>query len=302
MGAERKSKVAWYNAHLGGNLDGELRNKISGLLDKFGIALEDEAKKSKINIYSSFAIFREFHLIVVITSNIVVYIATPSTGGTVRMIFQDFRDAPKQPDIDEICQIAHDRYGWTEFWHFEFPSDILQKNDNNVSQILLIKAKEEVQQEKERLEKEAKLVKINPIFKGREFLAEDDLCFVLIPFQPAFLRLYTEYIKPTLENIGFRVLKANDIFTSTEIIEDIWELINKSRIVVADVTGKNANVFYELGITHTLGKDYIIITQNSEDVPFDVQHRRYFPYVDDKNGWLVLRQDLEKAVKAIMKR
>ena len=61
-------------------------------------------------------------------------------------------------------------------------------------------------------------------------------------------------------------------------MEDIWELINKSRIIVADVTGKNANVFYELGISHTIGKDYIVLTQNELDVPFDLKHRRYFKY------------------------
>lgn len=231
-----------------------------------------------------------------------MYVTSPSAGGSVRAIYLDLRKDPKQPNIDELCQIVHDRYGWTHFWHVQFQSDILQRDANDIYKELLAKAKEEVQEEITRLENEAKLVRINPIFKGRDFLVEDDLCFVLMPFQPPFLRIYTDHIRPTLESMGFRVLKSDDIFTSTEIIEDIWELINKSRLIVADVTGKNANVFYELGITHTVGKDYIIITQNKQDVPFDVQHRRYFSYVDNDDSWQALRQDLEKAVKALMKR
>ena len=50
----------------------------------------------------------------------------------------------------------------------------------------------------------------------------------------------------------------------------IWESINRARIVIADTTTRNPNVFYEIGICHTLGKDVILITQDSEDVPFDL--------------------------------
>lgn len=91
-------------------------------------------------------------------------------------------------------------------------------------------------------------------------------------------------------------MKADDIFTPTAIMEDIWEYINKSRLIVADVTGKNPNVFYELGIAHTIGKDVIILTQNEDDVPFDLKHLRYIKYIDNKNGWESLSADLDKFV------
>jgi hypothetical protein len=128
-------------------------------------------------------------------------------------------------------------------------------------------------------------------------MIEDDLCFVLMPFDPPFLRLYEDHIKPSLTKMGLRVMIANDIFTPTEIIEDIWGSINKARLIVADVTNKNPNVFYELGMAHTVGKDVIILTQNKEDVPFDLRHLRYFPYVDDEVGWQTLRENLERAVR-----
>ena len=55
-------------------------------------------------------------------------------------------------------------------------------------------------------------------------------------------------------------------------------MICKSSVVVCDLTGKNANVFYEAGIAHSLGKDVILITQSADDVPFDLRHLRYIPY------------------------
>jgi hypothetical protein len=130
-----------------------------------------------------------------------------------------------------------------------------------------------------------------PVFTGRNIKVEP-LCFVLMPFKPNFQRIYEE-IKPVIEKFGFEVKKANDLYTVKPVIEDIWEYINKASVIVADVTGKNPNVFYELGIAHTIGKRTIIITQNEEDVPFDLKYLRYFKYQDDTTGWKNLKDCLE---------
>lgn len=101
-------------------------------------------------------------------------------------------------------------------------------------------------------------VTVNPIFRGKQQQpsVQNDLCSVLMPFHEPFLTVYEKNIKPVLENAGFRVKKANDIFSlNTYIIEDIWRLINQSKLLVADVTGKNPNVFYELGIAIRLVKE-----------------------------------------------
>ena len=132
-----------------------------------------------------------------------------------------------------------------------------------------------------------------PIFKSRNFKIQKT-CFVLIPFRPSFERLYNDYIKPAMVKRGFEVIKANELFTTTPIIEDIWEQINDCQVIVADVTGKNPNVFYELGIAHTVGKTAIILSQNDEDVPFDLRHLRYFKYDDNDQGWKKLSECLEK--------
>lgn len=61
--------------------------------------------------------------------------------------------------------------------------------------------------------------------------------------------------------------RADDIWENQAIIQDVVDLIDRSAIVVCDCTSKNANVFYEIGVAHALGKEVILITQSAEDVP-----------------------------------
>jgi hypothetical protein len=72
-------------------------------------------------------------------------------------------------------------------------------------------------------------------------------------------------------------------------------------LIVADVTGKNPNVFYELGLAHTIGKDVIIITQSDDDVPFDLKYLRYIKYVDNTAGWKTLAGNLDKFIQSTLK-
>lgn len=109
-----------------------------------------------------------------------------------------------------------------------------------------------------------------PVFRARGIKQEENLCFVLMPFKPPFDQLYREQIKPGIEASGLKCVRADDIFSPTPILEDIWTYILKSKVVIADVTGKNPNVFYEIGIAHTVGRPVIIITKDKGDVPFDI--------------------------------
>lgn len=76
-----------------------------------------------------------------------------------------------------------------------------------------------------------------------------------------------------------------------------------SFVVVADCTGRNANVFYEIGVAHTLGKPVILLTQSEEDVPTDVIYIRYIKYESTIRGLAKfeknLRRTLEETVEQI---
>ena len=121
-----------------------------------------------------------------------------------------------------------------------------------------------------------------------------------MPFRKPFNRIYKDNIIPIAKSCNLNPLRADDIFTSSSIIEDIWEHFNRAKLIISDVSEKNPNVFYELGIAHTIGKDVIIITQNEDDIPFDLRHIRYFLYVDNEKGWNKLKEDLEKAIKSTL--
>ena len=64
-------------------------------------------------------------------------------------------------------------------------------------------------------------------------------------------------------------------------------------------SGKNPNVFYEIGIAHTLGKNVIPITQNIDDVPFDLRHHRVLTYLKNNEGLQELKNILKKKIESI---
>jgi hypothetical protein len=101
---------------------------------------------------------------------------------------------------------------------------------------------------------------------------------VLMPFKTDLLPIYQDHIKKVAHQLNMSVARADDFFTTQSIIEEIWSAIANSKCIIADCTDRNPNVFYEIGIAHSLGKPVILITKNSEDIPFDLRHRRFIKY------------------------
>jgi hypothetical protein len=128
---------------------------------------------------------------------------------------------------------------------------------------------------------------------------EPDLVSVMMPFGAAFSKTYTT-IKAACEANELRCQRADDIWDQPEVIQDVFSLIYRSRVVVCDFTGRNPNVFYEAGIAHTLGKTVIPIVQNAEDIPFDLRHFRYIKYLDNSEGRESLNKELSRKLKSLV--
>jgi len=111
--------------------------------------------------------------------------------------------------------------------------------------------------------------------KGRTFL---DTCFVMMPFGDWSDLYYKDIFSLAIKDAGMEPLRADQLFSTGTVIEQIWEQIQKSKILVADLTGKNANVFYELGLAHADKKPVVFISANIDDVPFDLRHLRVIIY------------------------
>lgn len=120
---------------------------------------------------------------------------------------------------------------------------------------------------------------------------DPDLIAVMTPFAPGFEPVF-DAIRSAATAAGYKVLRAKDIWEHSAVIQDVFSLIYRAHIVVCDFSGKNPNVFYEAGIAHTLGKYVVPITQSPSDIPFDLQHHRYFSYLNNNEG----RGDLAQAL------
>ena len=116
----------------------------------------------------------------------------------------------------------------------------------------------------------------------REFL---DTCFVLMPFGSWFDRYYQEIYVPAIKEAGFEPIRADELFTTGSVMEQIWEQIEKAKLLLADLSGKNPNVFYELGLSHAARKPVVFTASDVEDVPFDLRHLRVIIYEIREPEW-----------------
>ena len=121
--------------------------------------------------------------------------------------------------------------------------------------------------------------------------------FVLMPFKEELTRIYEEFIKKPLENKGYIIKRADDFFKSSPIIDDILESIENADIIIADLTGNNPNVFYELGRAHEKNKVVIQICQKGQKIPFDLGYIRTIIYDNSLSGYMYLQSQILKYVE-----
>jgi hypothetical protein len=141
---------------------------------------------------------------------------------------------------------------------------------------------------------------VAPFFGAPMSLPAQADIFVLMPFSDAFRPIYTDHISKVGKSLNLTCARADDFFTSHELMGDVWSGICGAGVVVADCTGRNPNVFYELGIAHTVGKPVIVITQSSEDIPVDIRSVRYIHYNYTPRGMADFEIKLKKTIETTM--
>lgn len=119
--------------------------------------------------------------------------------------------------------------------------------------------------------------------------------FVIMPFDPTMKNVYDDHLVPVVRSLGMTIKRGDAFLSSQSIINEVWSAIYHSEICIADCTGRNANVMYELGIAHTLGRPVILISQSINDIPFDISHRRIITYSLDQLE--ALQQNIIEVVK-----
>lgn len=125
------------------------------------------------------------------------------------------------------------------------------------------------------------------------------LLSLMMPFDPS-LNGVRDAIRTACGESGLACRRADEVWDHDEIIQDVFSLIYRSRIVICDFTDQNPNVYYEAGIAHTLGRPVIPITQDLNLLPFDLKHRRALEYSDTAEGLVKLQADILPRLRRIL--
>jgi hypothetical protein len=139
-------------------------------------------------------------------------------------------------------------------------------------------------------------------FAASELITRPGTCFVVMPFAAEFDAVF-HCIKDALEGeLRLGCIRTKDLLGGGDIIEDILRGLATSELVVADVTGRNPNVFYELGIAHMCKpvEKVLLLSQEIDAIPFDLRHFRYIVYTATTPGLEVLCSTLREAVGAVI--
>lgn len=127
---------------------------------------------------------------------------------------------------------------------------------------------------------------------------QNNLVSLMMPFDNQFDGVH-QAIRQAAEQRDLECLRADNIWENPAIIQDVVSLIDRSRLVICDCSGRNPNVFYEMGIAHTLGREVVLIAQAANDIPFDVRHLRYITYHNNNEGRAKLVESLAVKLNAL---
>lgn len=141
---------------------------------------------------------------------------------------------------------------------------------------------------------------LNPYFPSKAAPVEPYQVFVLMPFnEPWSNRIWQSHLKPIVEGLETdpptRCLRADDLY-GHDVLLDIHRMIQTSHVIIADITSRNANVFYELGIAHAIGKKVVLMSQSTKDIPFDLLRFRHILYEDNSDGYARLSKQIQGAL------
>jgi len=147
------------------------------------------------------------------------------------------------------------------------------------------------------LSRHAKGMAVAPVF-GRPRQPKEKIdVFVLMPFSVEMEKVYTNHISRLGVELGLAIRRADDFFAPGPFMEKVWDGICAAKLILADCTQNNPNVFYEIGMAHTVGKKVVLITRSEEEIPSDIKNYDYIPYVYDPEGTDQLIEKLRRFIK-----
>jgi hypothetical protein len=127
------------------------------------------------------------------------------------------------------------------------------------------------------------------------------ICFTIMPFGGWFDSYFESIYKPAIEAAGLTPRRADDLYRPSAIVHDIWALTKAAKLLLADLTGKNPNVFYELGLAHAVAKPVVLVAESMDDVPFDLRALRVIVYNRNRPDWgEALARDITTSITEVI--
>lgn len=144
------------------------------------------------------------------------------------------------------------------------------------------------------------LADIHSIIEGN--FSATGKCFVLMPFEDKYRGVYEQVIRPTIESneIGLQCVRVDEIKHQGNVIDDIVREICNAEVIVADLSGLNPNVFYELGVSHALTNKTVMIARDKH-LPFNLGPYRVIFYKETFGGEEKLKRELAQAVLTVLR-
>ena len=122
---------------------------------------------------------------------------------------------------------------------------------------------------------------------------------VMMPFERDFDPVH-EAIKRACIALHLEARRVDEIYAPRRITDDVFSTIVQSRMVICDLTNRNANVLYETGLAHALDNEVIMITQHMDDIPFDLRQFRVLRYLPNQEGLSKLTEELQQMIRATL--
>lgn len=227
-----------------------------------------------------------------------LYLTCERSQGLPSSIYLDYKS--QDFSREQVLEAAVWEFGYEKPFVLTFPRRLLGIPPDQREAELAELAEEWVEAEGRRVMAMSRIVRLEPLFGPPKFLPDPKLCFVIMPFTEDLDPVYQDILKPCVESVGMVCRRSDEIRSNNAIVRDIWKSICEAQLIIADLTYGNPNVFYELGVAHTVGKQTILLSQKDErKFPFDVMHLRRIMYENTASGGHNLSRELKDTIETI---
>lgn len=138
------------------------------------------------------------------------------------------------------------------------------------------------------------------VFRDYAVMRKAPIAFVAMQFGEPYDTIYRTVIQPKAQKLGFDVVRIDELNRPGIIFQDIQRNIEDAKVVIAEITAPNQNVYYEIGYAHALNKPTILLAQRGRRLPFDIRSYRVIFYDDSIGGKPLVERTLREHLHSIL--